>query len=110
MPKPKLDPDERERLAILIEECAEVIQIACKILRHGYESYHPNRPEGPNNRGELEKELGDVRYAMIAMATAGDVYKQQIHEWAHNKAKDIRQYLHFQSKEFLDDVEEECKP
>ena len=32
----KLTPAQAERLAILIEECGEVIQAATKILRHGY--------------------------------------------------------------------------
>lgn len=36
-----LTPAEAECLAILIEECAEVQQIACKILRHGYDSCNP---------------------------------------------------------------------
>lgn len=32
---------ELERLAILMEECAEVQHIIGKIIRHGYESFNP---------------------------------------------------------------------
>ncbi len=38
----RLTPAEAERLAMLAEEAAEVIQIVGKILRHGYASYHPD--------------------------------------------------------------------
>jgi hypothetical protein len=36
---------ERERLAMLAEEAGEIVQIIGKILRHGYESYHPEDSE-----------------------------------------------------------------
>lgn len=54
-----LTPAEAERLAMLAEECAEVIQIIGKIQRHGYDSYHPNDPR-TTNRDLLAKELADV--------------------------------------------------
>lgn len=104
----QLTPAERERLVLLMEECAEVIQIASKVLRHGYESHHPHG--GPTNRAELEKEMGDVRYSMIMLCVAGDTNKSQIHQYAYDKAQSVQQYLHFQPKEFLQDVEEECQP
>lgn len=96
-----LSPAECERLDLLIEECAEVIQIACKVLRHGYTSHHPEQMNGPDNRAELEREMGDVRYAMILLSSAGDVDKERIHEWAYEKSSDVRQYLHHQSKDLL---------
>lgn len=37
-----LSPAEAERLAILAEECSEVVQKVCKTLRNGYESTHPD--------------------------------------------------------------------
>jgi hypothetical protein len=54
-----LTPAEAERLAMLAEECAEVIQIVGKILRHGYDSYHPKDPS-MDNRDLLAKELADL--------------------------------------------------
>lgn len=53
-----LTPAQAERLAMLAEECGEVIQIVGKILRHGYDSEHPITGKG--NRQLLQKELCDV--------------------------------------------------
>lgn len=67
-----LTPGEAERLAMLAEECAEVIQVIGKILRHGYESYHPDEPS-ITNRHLLEKEITDFRSVMFLMLQAKDV-------------------------------------
>jgi hypothetical protein len=61
---------ERERLIMLIEECAEVIQAATKCLRHGYESRHPDG--GETNLEYLERELADLHAVRWAMAEQGD--------------------------------------
>lgn len=55
----QLTPAQAERLAMLAEECAEVISVIGKILRHGYDSYHPNTP-AITNRDLLAHELADV--------------------------------------------------
>jgi hypothetical protein len=65
-----LTPAEDERLTILIEECGEVIQAACKIQRHGYVGRYET---GEGNRFALECELGDVRHILDRMLAAGDV-------------------------------------
>lgn len=62
----KLTPAEAERLAMLAEECGEVIQVVGKILRHGYDSYHPVNPR-VSNRDLLAKELRDVNAILMAM-------------------------------------------
>ena len=62
----KLTPAEAERLAMLAEECAEVIAIIGKILRHGYESYHPDTP-AISNRDMLADEIADVHAVVRAM-------------------------------------------
>lgn len=62
----KLTPAQAERLAMLAEECGEVIQIIGKILRHGYDSYHPVNPR-VSNRDLLAKELRDVNAVLMAM-------------------------------------------
>ena len=64
----KLTPAEAERLAMLAEECAEVIQVIGKILRHGYESYHPADPS-QTNRDLLTHELSDL-YAVVELMDA----------------------------------------
>lgn len=95
----KLTPAELERLSILAEELAEAGQVIGKIMRHGYESHHPDG--GLSNRELLEKELGDVRYAMLMMSANRDVSKTQIHWYADKKSESIVQYLHHQSGEIL---------
>lgn len=55
----ELRPDQTERLAMLAEECAEIIQVIGKILRHGYDSYHPDSPN-VTNRDLLNREIVDV--------------------------------------------------
>lgn len=62
----KLTPAEAERLAMLAEECAEVIQVVGKILRHGYDSYHPDQPS-VSNRDLLAKESTEVVAILNAM-------------------------------------------
>jgi hypothetical protein len=94
VPFNNLSPAEAERLAVLIEEMAEAIQAACKILRHGYENSHPDG--GQTNRQSLERELGDARLAMLLMTDSNDVEAMNIHEWAVSKDKTIWQYLHHQ--------------
>lgn len=60
----KLDPEQVERLVMLMEEAGEVVQAASKIIRHGYSSYHPDRTG--NNRDDLSHEVKDF----IAVASA----------------------------------------
>lgn len=98
-----LTPAQAERLALLIEEAAEVQQIACKILRHGYESYNSDlivnqRSGGPKyvNRKMLEKELGHLQHAIRRMYAADDVDKHEVLLQQRRKADTIGQWLHHQ--------------
>ncbi len=90
----RLTPAESERLALLVEECGEVLQMIGKVTRHGYESRHPNG--GDTNRQALEKECGDVRHAMIRLCESGDLSKQEIHDAADRKSRTCRVFLHHQ--------------
>ena len=72
--KKDLTPAEAERLAMLAEECAEVIQIVGKILRHGYDSYHPADPE-TTNRDLLAKELTDIE------AVRGEMQRHELRDY-----------------------------
>lgn len=92
-----LNLSEAERLALLLEELGETQQIIGKILRHGYESYNPIHPSG-SNREMLEKELGDVLFAIELMKLNGDIDEDSISEASKNKSLKIRQYLHHQKR------------
>jgi hypothetical protein len=88
----ELTPVEAELLAVFAEECAEAIQIVGKILRHGLRSYHPDSHEV--NGYTLEREMGDVRAAMILLCEAGIARKATVHSLADSKLSRIDQYLH----------------
>jgi NTP pyrophosphatase (non-canonical NTP hydrolase) len=68
----KLTPAEDERLAMLAEECGEVIQIVSKIQRHGYDSWHPDDPLKTTNRAMLRKEVTDIAAVTASMLTRND--------------------------------------
>lgn len=74
---------EAERLAMLAEECAEVIQVVGKILRHGYESHHPDTP-GVSNRDLLDKELLDVQTIHSVMEGRGDIKGSSVADMDRN--------------------------
>lgn len=92
-----LAPAETERLALLMEECAEVQHVIGKILRHGYQSYNPNDEHRTPNRQLLEKELGDLRAAMQLMIREDDISLAAIGRAYTDKTMRLAQYLHHQS-------------
>lgn len=93
---PGLTPAEIERLALLIEECGEVIQAATKVLRHGWDSYDPTRRgERPTNQEALAKEMGQLSFAMDLMAEKEDVRARDIAHAHSEKRKTIGRWLHF---------------
>lgn len=91
-----LTPAEDERLTLLIEECAKVIQAASKIQRHGYTLKHPATTDGPDNRAMLEAEMGDMQAVARLMIKAGDIQILNIAKSADLKAEKIKPYLHHQ--------------
>jgi phosphoribosyl-ATP pyrophosphohydrolase len=84
----KLTPAETERLAILFEECSEVIKCCGKILRYGYASR--------NNREDLARELGDLRFAMLLCIEKKDYDWNTMFRASQRKARKILKYLHHQ--------------
>ncbi len=88
-----LTPAETERLAILSEECGEVIQAVGKILRHGYES---NYSGGPTNRETLQSECADVAFATGLLIQAQDISAKQIALSMGTKADRVVDFLHHQ--------------
>lgn len=87
---------EAERLAILAEECGEVIQAVGKVLRHGYASHNPLAGNGISNRGMLAKEIGDLRWIISLMIKEGDVAEGAVIQREHLKGESARPYLHHQ--------------
>lgn len=59
-----LTPAQAERLDMMAEECAEVIQAIMKIKRHGFESSSPFGAKPETNREALVRELADVAAVM----------------------------------------------
>lgn len=88
-----LSPAEAERLALLIEEAAEVQQIAAKILRHGYNSSHPEEP-AISNRSLLERELGDLKATVHILYSYEDVSEYNVNIYTGDKMKRVQKYLH----------------
>ncbi len=99
----QLTAAEAERLALLLEELGEAQQAIGKILRHGYESTHPDG--GPTNRLELTRELGDVAYAIALLAYSGDIPQDEARWSCVRKAGAVGQYLHHQEAAHLDRLE-----
>lgn len=68
----KLTNAEYERLACLLEECGEVLQVIGKIIRHGYEHSHPKYGD-VTNRLNLTKEIGDLLLTIRMMIDNNDI-------------------------------------
>lgn len=92
-----LSPAEAERLAILLEEMGEAQQIIGKILRHGYDSFHPDRERSDTNRHMLMRELGDVESAVRRLVHAGDISGDSVRAAGYDKDQRIKPYLHHQT-------------
>lgn len=73
MSHPSLTKAQEERLEMIIEECSETIKEATKILRHGYDSYHPSDIHRVPNRENFRHELSDIAAVLWAMLQAGDI-------------------------------------
>lgn len=92
MPFNGLPPDQAEALALLAEECGELVQVIGKILRHGFDSRHPDT--GRPNYELFAREVGDVmaslRIAEVQrLLSWGEVIRARDH-----KLMRVQQYLH----------------
>lgn len=92
----KLTPAQAERLAKLAEECGEVIQAVCKILRHGYDSSNPDDGTFKDNRDQLMAEFGDLAAAWQWMLEAGDVDFSKFDRYAEFAVNRGMGYSHHQ--------------
>ena len=89
----QLSEKELEALALLSEELGEAQHAIGKILRHGLESRWP-KPDGPTNRGTLEKEIAHVFLAAAILIELGIVEETRVDAHMDRKCADIGKYLH----------------
>lgn len=99
MPHPSLTPAQAERLYLLIEECAEVQQAVTKILRHGYESQHPEETTDRNNADDLQKEVADLK-AVLRMFTYRDpvIFPAEFSPMVDDHKAAKLKYCHYQGE------------
>ena len=90
----RLSEEELERLALLSEDCAEVIHIVQKIIRHGYESLNPDIQHSPTNRIFLAREVGQLKWVIDQMKKSKDMGWSHVKDSFNCRGQDIRQYLH----------------
>lgn len=90
----KLSPAEAERLAILAEECGEIVQIIMKAMRHGLDFHHPDT--GETNRAAIARELGDLDAICARMVAANDINPLQIKVASQRKDQKLAQWTHHQ--------------
>lgn len=87
-----LPPDQAEALALLAEECGELVQAIGKVLRHGLWSVHPES-QIPN-QFTLAREIGDVQAALRICEV------QRLFDWGDiisardRKLMSVLKYLH----------------
>lgn len=91
--------DQEERLAVVIEEIGEVLQMIGKVERFGWENFHPGDLKKQTNRELLENELADLRAAISLMEDAGDVSTTRILALADAKKRLLPQWLLWQKRE-----------
>jgi len=91
-----LTPAQAERLALLAEECGECIHMIGKVLRHGYNSRHPDG--GHTNQTLLAVEVAHANYALNFMVKNGDLMRGVVNEAFKDRARTIQRYLHHQDK------------
>jgi hypothetical protein len=87
-----LSAEQLERLALLVEEMGEVSQVVGKIIRHGFESCHPNG--GPTNREQLEKEIAHIAVAIRMLMNGRDLDEKRVVDHTIDKARSINPWLH----------------
>lgn len=85
-----LNDYEREILIILMEECAEVIQAASKVIRFGKE----NRPDnGLSNVYTLSAEYGDLQVLALMVEDAGLIQENAILDGMRRKRERLSKYM-----------------
>lgn len=84
-------PYERELLTILIEEAAEVIQRATKLLRFGATEIQPE--QSFSNRERLSLELGDMAAVLTLLAERELVVENMVKYGSARKHQKLRDFM-----------------
>lgn len=85
-----LTPHEREILVILMEECAEVIHAASKLVRFGKE----NRPDcGRPNTDVLSEEAGHLTCMIETAMECGLMHGPRFHNAAIDKRAKLAHFM-----------------
>jgi NTP pyrophosphatase (non-canonical NTP hydrolase) len=79
-----------EILRILQEECAELIVIASKCCRFGFDSNHP--VSGSNNLEELTQEAGDVLELIRLLVLEGVIQIEDLQKAMPKKNEKLHKY------------------
>lgn len=90
----ELSDEQAEALALLSEECGEVIQAVGKILRHGLYSRNPLDSSSLPNKLQLCVELGDVRAAVALCKKYGVCKEGRIEDAKKEKLRKVGRWLH----------------
>lgn len=82
-------------LTCLMEECAEVQQIASKCQRFGFDNHHPADPVRKTNASELHRELNDLRAIEFMLAREGYIeFDSHSDGWTlEKKIKKVEHYM-----------------
>jgi NTP pyrophosphatase (non-canonical NTP hydrolase) len=91
-----LQAEEVEMLALLAEECGEVLQVIGKCLRHGLHSHHPLDPKVPpdTNSIMLDREVGDVLAAITMLQRSGILDPSSVEHACRQKLDRVARWLH----------------
>lgn len=81
---------EDELLTILVEECAEVIKAATKLMRFGKEN---NPMTGISNLRDLALEIGDLQHMIFKVTEVGLVRKREMDEGFARKGVRLAQHM-----------------
>lgn len=89
-----LNDYERELLTILMEECAEVIQAASKLVRFGKENRPPKSDDSP---GLMNTEFLSMEYGHVCQVAALVINANLMSSWWINRGVDEKRerLLHF---------------
>lgn len=88
---PKPTPYQREILTIVMEEAAEIIQAASKILRFGLGDGYPGTDR--TNTQDLAKEIGELNYLVVLAKEAGLVTQAEINYGAARKVEKLATFM-----------------